>query len=216
MRAMSNRAGRSRNPLCRTLCRTLCRSLMAGAGIAALTLTPALTFTPALAQADTGNGPTVDEHTLGPAGYKTLQLGMNEGDAVATGLIANPEQVGNCTWFYLSPSEGGQHPASGVVISPARGVVSIPGTQTIPEAQGSHTPEGITMGAPNNDQGSPTQQIEDGYPYYTVDKTGPVPLYLAPAPGNGAAHYRFVIGQDDRVKDMVLNANDDGGCGLND
>lgn len=184
-------------------------SVVTAAGIVALVLAPAA------AQADTGAGGEITpdaatENTLGPDGYKSLELGMSEDDAVATGLLTDRQEIGDCTWFYLDPAEGEQNPGAGVVISPTHGVVSIPGTQS------NQTPEGITMGSVNNDEGSTTEQIEDGYDKYTVDKTGPMPIYTAPAPGNPEAHYIFVIGDDDRAKDMGLTADDDGECGLND
>ncbi len=188
---------------------TMRRTLLIGLGAAALT------FSPIQAQADTA-APSqeatsaADASTLGPDGYKSLELGMSEEEALATGLITDRQQVGDCTWFSLKKSEGEQNPGSGVVVSPDRGVVSIPGTQSL------NTPEGITMGSVNNDKGSTTEQIENAYDVYTVDKTGPVPIYTAPAPGNSEAHYIFAIGDDDRAKDLGLTADDDGGCGLND
>lgn len=176
------------------------------AGIAALIVAP----TAALAEpgAPAEAAPVSEQNTLGPDGYKTLELGMSEQEAVDTGLLADGEEIGACTWYYLDPAEGEQNPGAGVVISPTHGVVSIPGTQS------NQTPEGITMGSVSNDEGSTTEQIEEGYDRYTVDKTGPVPLYTAPAPGNSEAHYRYAIGDDDRVKDMALAADDDGECGL--
>lgn len=184
-------------------------TLLTGLGAAALTLAPGT------AQADTPeSAPTAEvvdrSSTLGPEGYEGLDLGMTEDEALATGLITEPEQIGECTWYYLDPSAGEQNPGSGVVISPTEGVVSIPGTQRM------QTPEGITMGSVDNDRGSTTEQIENAYDRYTVDKTGPVPIYTAPTPGNDDAHYIFAIGEDDRVKDMGLTADDDGECGLND
>lgn len=174
----------------------------------------ALAFAPAAARADTGAaGETApdaaSESTLGPDGYESLELGMSEDDAIATGMLTDRQEIGECTWFYLDPAEGEQNPGAGVVISPTHGVVSIPGTES------NQTPEGITMGSVNNDEGSTTEQIEDSYDKYTVDKTGPTPIYTAPTPGNSDAHYIFAIGEDDRAKDTGLTADDDGGCGLN-
>lgn len=175
----------------------------------------ALVFAPAAARADMGGAGETEpdaasEKTLGPDGYESLDLGMSEDEAVATGLLTDRQEIGDCTWFYLDPAEGEQNPGAGVVISPTHGVVSIPGTQS------GQTPEGITMGSVHNDEGSTTEQIEDSYDKYTVDKTGPTPIYTAPAPGNPDAHYIFAIGEDERAKDMGLTADDDGGCGLND
>lgn len=149
-----------------------------------------------------------DERTLGPNGYQTLKLGMSKKEAVATGLITDPEKVGDCTWYYLKPSEGAPNPGNGVVISPTRGVVNILGTDKM------HTPEGITMGSVDDDEGSTADEIENSYLKYTVDKTGPVTTYTAPAPGNKEAHYLFALGDGDKVKDMALATDDDGGCGL--
>ena len=184
-------------------------SVLTAAGIASLVLAPAA------AQADTGAADEITpdaatENTLGPDGYKSLELGMSEDDAIATGMLTDRQEIGECTWFYLDPAEGEQNPGAGVVISPTHGVVSIPGTQS------TQTPEGITMGSVNNDEGSTTEQIEDGYDKYFFNDTATTEIYTAPAPGNLEAHYIFAIGEDDRVKDMGLTADDDGGCGLND
>lgn len=187
--------------------RRILTTSFAAAGIAALALAP--TAAEALTAVDGGSSSAAEESTLGPDGYKSLQLGMTEEEAVDTGLLTEPQEIGACTWFYLDPSEGAQNPGAGVVVSPTRGVVSIPGTES------TQTPEGITMGAVGTETGSTTGQIEDGYDRYAVDKTGPVPLYTAPTPGNSEAHYLFAIGDDDRVKDMALTADDDGECGLN-
>jgi|GEM_PF-5635933 len=183
-------------------------SIVTAAGIVALVLAPAV------AQADTDVAgeaapDAASENTLGPDGYKSLELGMSEDEAIATGLLTDRQELGDCTWFYLDPAEGEQNPGAGVVVSPTHGVVSIPGTQS------NQTPEGVTMGSVHNDEGSTTEQIEGSYDKYTVDKTGPTPIYTAPAPGNPDAHYIFAIGDDDRAKDMGLTADDDGGCGLN-
>lgn len=188
---------------------TMRRTLLTGIGVAALVLAPIQAQADTAAQAD-GSPSSTDAATLGPDGYKSLELGMSEEEALDTDLITDRQQVGDCTWFSLKKSEGEQNPGSGVVVSPDRGVVSIPGTQSM------KTPEGITMGSVKNDKGSTTEQIENAYDRYTVDKTGPVPLYTAPTPGNSEAHYLFAIGEDDKVKDMGLTADDDGGCGLND
>lgn len=186
---------------------TVRRTLLTGLGATALVISPMQ------AHADTVSADAAaaaEASTLGPDGYKSLELGMSEEEALATGLITDRQQVGDCTWFSLKKSEGEQNPGSGVVVSPDRGVVSIPGTQRL------KTPEGLTMGSVKNDRGSTTEQIENAYDLYTVDKTGPVPIYTAPVPENSEAHYVFAIGADDRAKDLGLTADDDGGCGLND
>lgn len=187
------------------------------AGIAVLVLAPTAARADAGGTAEAAPGTpgttpaTVGAATLGPDGYKELELGMSEDAAVATGLLTDRQEIGNCAWYYLDPDEGAQNPGAGVVVSPTRGVVNIPGTEN------SQTPEGITMGSVDDEEGSTTEQIEAGYDRYTVDKTGPTPLYTAPAPGNSQAHYIFAIGEDGRAKDMGLTADDDGGeCGLND
>lgn len=170
-----------------------------------------LAFAPTAAQADPADSAdAADGGILGPEGYKSLELGMSEDDAVATGLLTDRQEIGDCTWFYLDPAEGEQNPGAGVAVSPTHGVVSIPGTAS------SGTPEGITMGSVDDHEGSTTEHIEAGYDRYTVDKTGLTPLYTAPTPGNSEAHYIFAIGEDDRAKDMALTADDDGECGLND
>ncbi|WP_157235859.1 hypothetical protein [Brachybacterium sp. P6-10-X1] len=188
--------------------RRILTTSLAAAGIAALALAP--TAAEGLTAVDGGSSASAAESTLGPDGYSSLELGMSEEEAVDTGLLTDRQEIGACTWFYLDPAEGEQNPGAGVVVSPTHGVVSIPGTQS------TRTPEGITMGSVAEATGSTTEQIENGYDRYTVDKTGLLPLYTAPAPGNSQAHYIFAIGDDDRVKDMALTADDDGGCGLND
>lgn len=187
--------------------RRIITTSLAAAGISALVLAP--TAAEALTAVDGDSSASAAESTLGPDGYKSLQLGMSEEEAVDTGLLTDGEKVGACTWFYLDPSEGAQNPGAGVVVSPTHGVVSIPGTES------TQTPEDITMGSVGTETGSTTEQIEDSYDRYTVDKTGLLPLYTAPTPGNSEAHYLFAIGDDDRVKDMALTADDDGECGLN-
>src|SRR5690625_1898293 len=77
-------------------------SIVTAAGIVALVLAPAV------AQADTDvAGETApdaaSENTLGPDGYKSLELGMSEDEAIATGLLTDRQELGDCTWFYLDP-----------------------------------------------------------------------------------------------------------------
>ncbi|HVX43391.1 MAG TPA: DUF4232 domain-containing protein [Mycobacteriales bacterium] len=148
----------------------------------------------------------IDDKTVGPYGYKGLQLGMSKQEAEQTGLITDPEKIGACTWYYLKPSEGKPNPGDGVVISPTRGVVNIPGTDV------THTPEGISMGSISDHAGSTDAQIAAVYPQRTVDPDQPFTVYDAPAPGNASAHYVLAMGDDHRVKDMSLASNDGGGC----
>lgn len=152
---------------------------------------------------------TAEQPVLGPAGYKALGLGMGESDAVATGLIVDQQTIGQCHWYYLAPGEGRQNPGDGVVISPSRGVVSIPGTEE------SHTPEMIVMGSVDNSAGSTLDEVKRAYPNLSHRSGNADFLYQTPVPGNAGAHYGFAIGDDGRVKDMTLTAEDDGGCGLN-
>src|SRR5699024_11639482 len=133
---------------------TMRRTLLRGRGAAALAL-PRNQAQPDTAAPSQEATSAADASTLVPDGYKSLELGMSEEEALATGLITDRQQVGDCTWFSLKKSEGEQNPGSGVVVSPDRGVVSIPGTQSL------NTPEGITIGSVNNDKGSTTEQIED-------------------------------------------------------
>src|SRR5699024_7412332 len=125
-------------------------SIVPAAGIVALVLAPAA------AQADTDlAGATApgaaSQNPLGPDAYQSLELGMSEDDAIATGLLTDRQELGDCTWFYLDPAEGEQNPGAGVVVSPTHGVVSIPGTQS------NQTPEGVTMGSVHNEEGSTTE-----------------------------------------------------------
>jgi hypothetical protein len=145
---------------------------------------------------------------LGPDGYQALKLGMSEHDALATGLLTDPETINGCDWYRLADSEGDQNPGDGVIISPATGVVSIPGTTT------SSTPEGITMGTIGDSAGSTVDDVVAAYPRYIVRQSGAVQVYEAPVPQNAGAHYWFVPGDDGHIKDMLLATDDDGGCGL--
>ena len=157
-----------------------------------------------------GSAPSItverDKWTLGPKRYKGLRLGMPKKKALKTGLLVNPQKIGKCTWYYLDASEGAMNVGNGVVISPKRGVVSIPGTEKM------HTPQGIRMGSVGSPTGSFAKKIRRVYKRYAVDKRI-FPMYAAPAPGNKAAHYGFAMGDDHRVKDMSLALNKDG-CGL--
>lgn len=148
----------------------------------------------------------IDGESVGPFGYKGLSLGMTEQQAVRTGLITGREAIGSCTWYYLKSTEGQSNPGDGVVISPARGVVNIPGTDT------THTPEGISMGSIDDHAGSTAAQIAAAYPDRTTDPDQPITVYNAPTPGNADAHYVFAMGEDGRVKDLALTSNADGGC----
>jgi hypothetical protein len=145
---------------------------------------------------------------LGPAGYKALKLGMSENEAVATGLIAGKQTIGQCAWYDLTPSEGPQNPGNGVVVSPSRGVVSIPGTES------SRTPEGIVMGSVSNSGGSTFDEVKRAYPNLAHQPGDPDFIFRTPVAANPGAHYGFAMGGDDKVKDMNLTSNDDGGCGL--
>lgn len=149
-----------------------------------------------------------EQPILGPAGYKALKLGLNENDAVATGLIGGKQAIGQCDWYYLAPGEGPQNPGNGVVISPSRGVVSIPGTER------SRTPEGIVMGSVNNSAGSTLDEVKRAYPNLAHQPGDPDFIFRTPIAANPDAYYRFAMGGDTKVKDISLTSNDDGGCGL--
>ena len=156
----------------------------------------------------TGFPESSEQPVLGPAGYKALKLGMSENQAVATGLIGGRQMIGRCAWYDLVPGEGPQNPGNGVVISPGRGVVSIPGTER------SHTPEGIVMGSVNNSRGSTFDEVKRAYPNLAHQPGDPDFIFQTPVAANPGVHYGFAMGSDDKVKDMNLTSNDDGGCGL--
>lgn len=157
---------------------------------------------------ETGFPGSAGEAVLGPAGYKTLQLGMAEDAAVATGLVVDRQTIGQCHWYRLAASEGRQNPGNGVIVSPSRGVVSIPGTES------SRTPEGIVMGSVDNSAGSTLDQVKRAYPDLVHRPGDPDFIFRTPVPAHFGTHYGFATGDDDRVKDMNLTSDDDGGCGL--
>lgn len=144
--------------------------------------------------------PAQYNNTLGPYGYQTLTLGMDENDAVATGLITHEWTHGQCH-FYNLVSSGNQDPADNVVVfSPTQGLVSIPGTDAM------HTPQGIRM------YGSDFTEAKRAYPDLHHPQGQPHFIYDATVPSNPSAHYRFVIDTDNSIKDIALAGNDDGGC----
>lgn len=143
-------------------------------------------------------------HTLGPTGYRSLRLGMSRAEALGTRLLTDPVEIGHCTWYHLRPSEGSQAAADGVVVSPDRGVVNIPGTST------SQTPRGVTRGPVGGGYGTPLSQVVAVYPRGRLASNGFV--YTAPVPGNPAAHYTMALDQLGRVDDLALTSDDTGGC----
>lgn len=160
----------------------------AAAGVLAAAL--ALTGTAATAGTDT---------TLGPHGYKGLQIGQTTSEAEATGLLVDKQVNGGCTRYYLNPSEGKQNPGSGVWVDQKAGVVLIGGTDR------AHTPEGITMG-------STLDQVRKAYPALK-----PVPpqdfVYDTAVPGHPELRYRFAVDEHQRVSDYDVNTGDIGACG---
>lgn len=145
--------------------------------------------------------PAQSNNTLGPYGYQTLTLGMDENDAMATGLITHEWTRGQCHFYNLVPSAGNQDPADNVVIfSPSRSLVSIPGTDAM------HTPQGVRM------YSSDFTEIKRVYPDLHHPQGQPDFIYDAAVPSNPAAHYRFVIDTDNSIKDIALASNDGGGC----
>jgi len=135
--------------------------------------------------------------TIGPDGYKGLHLGQTAAEAEATGLLVD-RQPGECTRYYLNPSEGTQNPGGGVWIDQRVGLVFVSGTER------THTPEGITMG-------STLDQVREAYP-----QLRPVPptdyVYTADVPGHPGANYRFAVDEQQRVRDYGVNADDMGTC----
>lgn len=153
---------------------------------------------------DHGTVPRAQGAVLGPDGYKTLRLGMSAREARQTGLIQDGGVIEPCVWYRFKPSEGEQNPGNGVVVSPTRGVVSIPGTTR------ARTPEGITMGMLGNGKGSTRGQMKDAYP--DLKRLPEGYLYRTPVPGNPDATYTFAVSMWGRVVDIMLTSNADGGC----
>ncbi|WP_216206509.1 hypothetical protein [Amycolatopsis aidingensis] len=145
-------------------------ALVAGLGLAA---GPA---SAAGAAATTGDG---HARVLGPDGYKSLKLGMSEQDAVATGLLTDGEDHGECSFYYFVPSEGTMPRSSGIFISETDGVYVIGGTSKM------RTPEHIR-------RGHSFQRLLAAYPYLKQDDMFDF-LYTTPVPGNPEAAYRFVV-----------------------
>lgn len=160
------------------------RAFAAGALATALALAGAVT-----AGADTA--------TIGPEGYKGLHLGQTSAEAEATGLLVD-EQPGECTRYYLNPSEGQQNIGGGVWIDRNAGLVFVSGTER------THTPEGITMG-------STLEQVRQAYP-----NLRPVPpsgyVYTTEVAGHPNANYRFAVDDQQRVRDYGVHADDMGTC----
>ncbi|MCP2163732.1 hypothetical protein [Goodfellowiella coeruleoviolacea] len=157
-----------------------------------LTMLLGLGLTTAPAQAVPGLL-VVEPRVLGPDGYRALTLGMPEAAAVATGLLTGKENYGgSCNYYYFVPSVGSMPRASGVLISPSKGVTAIGATSKM------RTPEGIRR------DHSSLSDLRAAYPELTRDSVLDF-VYRTPVPGNPAASYRFVI-VDGLVSDFGLDS----------
>jgi len=136
------------------------------------------------AEAATAGTPRI----LDSFGYGALKLGMPEAAAEATGLLTDREP-GKCDAYYFVPAEGSMPRSSGVFISPASGVNRIGATSK------TRTPQEIWRGSTLDD-------LRDAYPGLVQD-SGQDWIYRAPAPGNTAAEYSFVV-ENNQVEDFAL------------
>ncbi|MFB9904916.1 hypothetical protein [Allokutzneria oryzae] len=145
----------------------------------------------------TGVAQASERNILGPTGYKGIELGASEAQAVATGLLVDGEGGEFCRRYYFAPTEGTMPRASGVFISGSRGVTLIGGTSRM------RTNEGVG-------RGSKLADAKRVYPDLTRDPEADW-LYTSPVPGNKDAKYKFVV-LNDIVDDFSLESNDRGGC----
>ncbi|GAA4885285.1 hypothetical protein [Saccharopolyspora cebuensis] len=155
-------------------------------------------FAAVVALGGTATAGAVGGAELGPEGYRTLQLGQSEQQAVATGLLVDRQQPGDCVFYRLRSEEGQANPGSGVFIDPRLGVVMIGGTDRI------RTPGGIGYG-------STLAEVRATYP--DLEPEGPTGfVHEADVPGHHANEYRFAFGPDDRVTDFGLEGPELGVC----
>ncbi|WP_133116325.1 hypothetical protein [Amycolatopsis antarctica] len=140
-----------------------------------------------------------DEQVLRASNYKALHLGQSEADALATGLLVNPQPAEGCVYYSMPVSEGRSNLGGGVFVEPSKGVVVISGTDQI------RTPAGIGIGAPLDD-------VEGAYP--ALAPTGPTGfVFDTPAPGGqNGERFRFAVDEVNAVSDFAAEAADTGTC----
>ncbi len=160
--------------------------------------TAVVAFAAAIALGGGATSPASAGAVLGPDGYKGLELGQSEQQAVETGLLVNRQQPQECVFYHLRPEEGVPNPGGGVFIDPQLGVVMIGGTDQI------RTPEGIAFGAA-------LDEVRTAYPDLTQDPETDF-VYTAAVPGHPDLQYRFAVDENDHVSDFGLNAPDMGSC----
>jgi hypothetical protein len=137
----------------------------------------------------TGSAEAATPRILGSFGYQGLKLGMSEPAAEATGLLTDREAGTKCDFYYFVPSEGSMPRSSGVFVSKTAGVVVIGATSKM------RTPQEAWSGMSLAD-------LRDAYPDLVQDSQQDW-LYRAPAPGNPAADYLFVV-TNNLVTDFAL------------
>lgn len=132
---------------------------------------------------------------VGPTGYKKIDLGMTEKQALATGMLGSlpPNGRHHCVQY---PFKGGSVADGAVLISPDDGVVLI----TPPK--GARTPEGIGIG-------SPLADVTQVYPELAAGGNGSEEAKVPQHP-----HYWYKFSFDlDTTKVNGLSLNGKGSCG---
>ena len=146
-----------------------------------------------------GTAGAAEAPVLGPDGYKDLELGQSEQEAVDTGLLVDREQPGDCIFYRLRPEEGKPNPGGGVFIDPHLGVVMIGGTDKI------RTPEGVGFG-------TPLQEVRESYPDLQ-QQPGSDFVYETDVPEHPELQYTFAVDEGELVSDFGLEAPSMGACG---
>lgn len=164
----------------------MARSLvMAGAAAAALALTG-------------GTAGAAEAPVLGPDGYKGLELGQSEQEAVDTGLLVDRQQPQDCIFYRLRPEEGKPNPGGGVFVDPNLGVVMIGGTDLI------ETPEGVGFG-------TALDEVRESYPGLQ-QQPGSDFVYETDVPGHPELQYTFAVDEGELVSDFGIEAPSKGAC----
>ena len=134
---------------------------------------------------------------LGPDGFGALKLGMDRGQAEATGLVepfVNEPNSETCTW--RSRLSGEPEGEATVFWSETLGVV------TIDVSEGVQTPEGIGIG-------SPVTAVDQAYPGWA--HSDPLLRGAVRVPGNDEAVYRIAYNPAGTVTELTLQ-HTEAGC----